>query len=74
MLAEIRANIGEDERNYLKDSHNLPWYVLDFYNALDGSKIAKAKRMINSVLRKTKLTICRQFAKLKENYLKGYSI
>jgi hypothetical protein len=71
MLAEIRASIGDDERNYLNGSHNLPWYVIDFYNALDGSKIAKIKCVVNSMLRSTRQTFRLQFANLKEKLRKN---
>jgi hypothetical protein len=70
MLAEIRASIGDDERNYLNGSHNLPWYVTDFYNALDGSKIAKIKCVVNSVLRNTRQTFRLQLANWKEKLRK----
>jgi glycosyltransferase involved in cell wall biosynthesis len=70
MLVEIRASIGEDERNYLNGSHNLPWYVTDFYNALDGSKIAKIKCMVNFVLRSTRQTFRLHLANVKEKLRK----
>jgi glycosyltransferase involved in cell wall biosynthesis len=70
MLDEIRASLGEDERNYLNGSHNLPWYVTDFYNALDGSKIAQVKCNINSVLRYARQTYHLQLINLKEKLRK----
>jgi glycosyltransferase involved in cell wall biosynthesis len=70
MLDEIRASIGDDEREFLKQSNNLPWYVTDFYNALDGSKIAKVKCVVNSMLRNTRQTFRLQLANFKEKLRK----
>ncbi|MDR2346350.1 MAG: glycosyltransferase [Planctomycetaceae bacterium] len=70
MLAEIHESIGNDEREFLQNSNYLPWYVTDFYNALNGCKIAKFKCVINSILRRIKQTLYFQLANLKEKLRK----
>jgi glycosyltransferase involved in cell wall biosynthesis len=70
MLEEIRNNIGEDEREFLKEPNNLPWYVTDFYNALDGSKVAQVKCKINSILRNTRQIFRLRVAKWREKLRK----
>jgi glycosyltransferase involved in cell wall biosynthesis len=50
LLNEIYLSLSEEERQFLKETHDLPWYIKDFYAALDGSQIAKIKCTINSIL------------------------
>jgi glycosyltransferase involved in cell wall biosynthesis len=57
ILDEIREHIGDDECEYLMKRHNLPWYVTDFYDAINGSRFAQIKRSINTILRTARTII-----------------
>jgi glycosyltransferase involved in cell wall biosynthesis len=70
MLEEIRTSIGKDERDFLNGSHHLPWHIIDFYNALDGSKIAEIKCIINTSLRKIRRTFKYNITLIKEKLRK----
>jgi glycosyltransferase involved in cell wall biosynthesis len=71
MLIDIKNSFGNDEREYLNNSRNIPWYIKDFYHALDGSQLAAIKNTINIVLLQMKRSVqysVRNFGKkLKRN-------
>jgi glycosyltransferase involved in cell wall biosynthesis len=58
MLEAIRKNIGQDERDFLASNNNdLPWYITNFYSALDGSQIAQVICIFANILRRAKTAI-----------------
>lgn len=70
MLEAIHKNIGQDERNFLAGNNDLPWYVINFYNALDGSQIAQVKCMFANILRSIKRIVLKTTTKITVHYFK----
>ena len=70
MIETIREKLGEDERKFLRRSNNLPWHVVAFYQALDGSRSGAFKLGVASLLRTARDVVRRRTSLFKERLRK----
>lgn len=71
MLKRITDSYGEDEKEFMRGKHGFPWYAVDFYRAVEGSKIAACKCVVNAMLANAKHSFQYNIGLLREKFRKS---
>ena len=71
MLKKIRESYGDEEKEFIRETNDCPWHIVDFYHAIEGSRIAWYKCAIISLAKRVKYSFQYYVSLLRENTVRA---